>query len=111
MISSDRSYFIRFSYYRRSADNLIMRMDLALVEALCSFQKSIRTLDERELIISSLPGQVFKQGDLKCIMNEGMPHYRNPFEKGRLIIQFSVEFPKQLSPDVIPQLEKLLPPR
>lgn len=84
-------------------------MDLALVEALCGFQKSIRTLDERELIISSLPGQVFKQGDLKCIINEGMPHYRNPFEKGRLIIQFAVDFPKQLSPDVIPQLEKLLP--
>jgi DnaJ family protein A protein 1 len=86
-------------------------MELTLVEALCGFRKSIRTLDERDLVISALPGQVFKQGDLKCILNEGMPHYRNPFEKGRLIIQFCVEFPRQLSQDVIPQLESLLPPR
>jgi DnaJ family protein A protein 1 len=88
-----------------------MRMELTLVEALCGFRKSIRTLDERDLVISALPGQVFKQGDLKCILNEGMPHYRNPFEKGRLIIQFCVEFPRQLSQDVIPQLESLLPAR
>jgi DnaJ family protein A protein 1 len=88
-----------------------MRMELSLVEALCGFNRSIRTLDERDLVISALPGQVFKQGDLKCILNEGMPQYRNPFEKGRLIIQFSVEFPRQLSQDIIPQLESLLPPR
>jgi DnaJ family protein A protein 1 len=86
-------------------------MELSLVEALCGFNRSIRTLDERDLVISALPGQVFKQGDLKCILNEGMPQYRNPFEKGRLIIQFSVEFPRQLSQDIIPQLESLLPPR
>lgn len=88
-----------------------MRMELVLVEAMCGFQKIIRTLDDRELVITSLKGEVFKQGDLKCILNEGMPHYRNPFEKGRLIIQFSVEFPRQLSLDIIPQLESLLPPK
>lgn len=88
-----------------------MRMPLTLVESLCGFQKSIRTLDDRELVITSLAGQVFKQGDLKSILNEGMPHYRSPFEKGRLIIQFSVDFPQQLPTEVIPQLEKLLPPR
>lgn len=104
-------FFFSFILLRRSSDNLVMRMELTLVEALCGFRKSIRTLDERDLVISALPGQVFKQGDLKCILNEGMPHYRNPFEKGRLIIQFCVEFPRQLSQDVIPQLESLLPPR
>ena len=42
-----------------------------------------------------------------------MPIYRNPFEKGRLIIQFIVNFPepKQLTPQRITQLEKILPPR
>ena len=29
-------------------------------------------------------------GDVKCVMNEGMPRYRSPFEKGRLIITFEV---------------------
>ena len=46
-------------------------------------------------------------------MNEGMPTYKNPFEKGRLIIQFSVNFPKDnwLTPDQIESLEKFLPER
>lgn len=42
-----------------------------------------------------------------------MPHYRNPMEKGRLIITFKVKFPENgwLTADKIKKLEKLLPPR
>lgn len=40
-----------------------------------------------------------------------MPHYKNPFEKGRLIIQFLVEFPQSLPPEKIPMLESCLPAR
>lgn len=40
-----------------------------------------------------------------------MPQYKNPFEKGRLIVQFWVQFPKTLPPEVIPALENALPPR
>ena len=29
-------------------------------------------------------------GDVKVVLNEGMPHLRNPFDKGRLIIPFTV---------------------
>jgi len=96
---------------RRSGDNLVMRMELELVEALCGFQKVIRTLDDRDLIITAIPGEVMKHGDVKCVLNEGMPQYRNPFEKGRLIIQFQVNFPQSLPMEIIPQLESLLPPR
>jgi len=48
-------------------------------------------------------------------MNEGMPQYRNPFEKGRLIISFNVKFPPSnwLGEDAskLGLLEQLLPPR
>lgn len=37
-----------------------------------------------------LTGEVIKHGDIKCIQNEGMPIYREPYEKGQLIIQFQV---------------------
>jgi len=44
-----------------------------------------------------------------------MPQYRNPFEKGRLIIAFSVKFPPKqwLGGDTkkLTSLEALLPPR
>jgi len=88
-----------------------MRLELSLVEAICGFKRSVRTLDERDLVITSLPGEVIKHNDVKCVLNEGMPHYRNPFEKGRLIVQFSVVFPSKLPVENIPRLETLLPPK
>lgn len=56
-------------------------------------------------------GEVIKHGDVKYILGEGMPQHKNPFEKGRLIIQFLVNFPATLPPEVIPRLETLLPPK
>ncbi|PSN40677.1 DnaJ subfamily A member 1 [Blattella germanica] len=100
-----------YSHQMRSGNDLIMRMNIELVEALCGFQRVIRTLDERDLVITAIPGEVTKHGDVKCIMNEGMPQYKNPFEKGRLIIQFLVNFPTTLPSDIIPQLEDCLPSR
>lgn len=41
----------------------------------------------------------------------GMPQYKNPFEKGRLIIQFLVKFPRFIAPEAAKVLESCLPPR
>lgn len=42
-----------------------------------------------------------------------MPVYRNPLEKGRLVLHFDVKFPNknELPPENISTLETLLPPR
>ncbi|XP_077173729.1 dnaJ homolog subfamily A member 4-like [Paroedura picta] len=55
------------------------------------------------------PGEVIKHGDLKCIFNEGMPVYKNPLEKGSLIIQFLVAFPEKnwLPQEWLPLLKAL----
>lgn len=99
------------SVFKRSGNDLIIRQEIELVEALCGFQKIIKTLDDRDLVITAIPGEVTKHGDVKCILNEGMPQYKNPFEKGRLIVQFLVNFPNEINPVVIAQLEECLPPR
>ena len=59
----------------------------------------------------SVSGEVMKNGDIRQIMNEGMPTYRSPYDKGRLIIQFSVKFPEKIDPTNVGKLEALLPPR
>ncbi|XP_037623670.1 dnaJ homolog subfamily A member 4 [Sebastes umbrosus] len=99
--------------FKRKEDDLRMKMSIKLAEALCGFKKTIQTLDDRNLIISSLPGEVIKHGDIKCVQNEGMPIYRDPYEKGQLIIHFQVEFPEKdwLPEHLMFQLERLLPPR
>ncbi|XP_056138632.1 dnaJ homolog subfamily A member 1 isoform X2 [Lampris incognitus] len=99
--------------FQRQDDNLIMKMDIKLVDALCGFKMTIHTLDNRTLVISSLPGEVVKHSDIKCVSNEGMPIYKNPCEKGQLFVQFQVEFPEKhwLPEHLMYQLERLLPPR
>lgn len=42
--------------FQRRGDDLIMKMNLKLVEALCGFKKTIETLDDRLLVISTQPG-------------------------------------------------------
>ncbi|XP_053128903.1 dnaJ homolog subfamily A member 4 isoform X1 [Hemicordylus capensis] len=99
--------------FQRRGQDLVLKMKIQLTEALCGFKKTIDTLDDRVLVITSKPGEVIKHGDLKCIYNEGMPTYKSPLEKGSLIIQFLVSFPENnwLSKDQLPLLEALLPPR
>nr|ADR79278.1 Hsp40 [Brachionus ibericus] len=91
--------------------DLIMKMDINLNEALTGFKRTIKTLDDRILVISSLPGEIIKPNDVKCVLNEGMPMYKNPFEKGRLIINFNVKFPQngEIDSRRITDLEKILP--
>ncbi|XP_003747303.1 dnaJ homolog subfamily A member 1 [Galendromus occidentalis] len=97
--------------FAREGLDLSMKMEISLTEALCGFQRPIKTLDNRMLVITQMPGDVIKHGDIKCIMNEGMPTYKNPFEKGRLIVQFAVKFPQRVDPAIACQLENLLPKR
>lgn len=42
--------------FQRQGSNLSMKMNIKLVEALCGFKKTIETLDNRMLIISTQPG-------------------------------------------------------
>jgi len=44
--------------FQRQEDNLIMKMNIKLVEALCGFKKPILTLDGRTLVVSTQPGSL-----------------------------------------------------
>jgi DnaJ family protein A protein 1 len=92
--------------------DLIHTMSLTLSEALCGFTRTIDTLDNRTLLLTSKPGEVFTSAEYRSIEGEGMPRYKSPFEKGRLIIKFQVIFPPSnfLPPAKLDQLRDLLPP-
>merc|ERR1719220_1956238 len=99
------------TFKRAHGTDLVMTMNISLSDALCGFRKTITTLDDRTLVIQTVPGEVIKTGDLKCVYGEGMPTYKNPFEKGKLIVQFKVEFPDSLPPETAEMLAKILPER
>jgi len=96
--------------FAHAGQDLMMKMPLQLVEALCGFQRIVKTLDDRDLIVSTQPGEVIRHEMTKCIAEEGMPIFKNPMEKGMLIIQFEVIFPEVINPSVVPTLKQCLPP-
>lgn len=99
--------------FHRSGNNLILRHNISLTEALCGFQIPIKHLDGRSLLLTCEPGNVIQKDTVKAIMGEGMPIYKNPFEKGNLYVEFVLTFPPNhfATAEQMQMLEKLLPPR
>jgi len=97
----------------RNGEDLYMKHTITLVEALCGFSLIIKHLDGRDLLIKHPAGTVIKPGDMKTVQGEGMPIYKNPFEKGSLYITFDIAFPPNhfVPEDKLKMLESVLPPR
>lgn len=43
--------------FKRHGHDLSMKLKITLTEALCGFQRGIRTLDDRTIVVTSLPGR------------------------------------------------------
>jgi DnaJ homolog subfamily A member 2 len=95
--------------FQRKGADLLMTMELELSEALCGFVKTIRHLDGRSIKIESPVGKVILPDSLHCIQGEGMPYPGNPFTKGRLFINFKVNFPESIAQPAIASILSVLP--
>lgn len=93
-------------FYTRDNDNLICKLHINLVEALCGFSRTIKTLDNKDLLISNKnitkPNQEFK------FSNRGMPNQRDSNIKGSLIINVQVDFPERLDLKQMEEIKKIL---
>lgn len=99
--------------FTRNTDDLFMSYTMNITEALCGFKTVIKHLDGRNMVLTQEPGQFLSPGSIRAIEKEGMPIYKNPFEKGNLYVKLDVKFPENysLNDDIIMKLEKLLPPK
>lgn len=97
--------------FSRNHDDLFMSYTMNITEALCGFKTVIKQLDGRDLVLVQPPGEFLAPGSIRAVEKEGMPIYKNPFEKGNLYIKLDVKFPANysLNDDIIMKLEKLLP--
>jgi len=95
--------------FTRQGNDLHVHKTITLLEALCGFKYLFTHLDARVLLIKSQPGEVIKNGEVKCIEGEGMPQHKNPFEKGNLYVTFDIEFPKSISEEHMKILSTILP--
>ncbi|TMS13443.1 DnaJ-like protein subfamily A member 2 [Larimichthys crocea] len=99
--------------FRRDGNDLFMNHKIGLVEALCGFQFMLKHLDGRQIVVKYPAGKVIEPGSVRVVRGEGMPQYRNPFEKGDLYVKFDVQFPDNnwISPEKLVELEDMLPSR
>lgn len=100
-------------HFQRNGNDLVITKTITLTEALCGFEMYIKHLDGRDILVKNKPGEVIAPGKVFGVIGEGMPMYKNPFEKGNLYIKFNVEFPeKHFAPEAqLKEFETLLPER
>lgn len=93
---------------------------MSLIVFLLCIQWRFKHLDGREIAVKTRPGQIIlcetvdsESGRtlpyITSVKDEGMPSLGNPFIKGSLYIAFHVKFPTSIPPEIISQLNKLLP--
>lgn len=94
--------------FKREGADLFMEQELTLHEALCGYELRITHLDDRIIRVKGTIGVVVTPGEVKCIIGEGMPIHKRPYEKGQLIIKFNVTFPQSMSLESIKFIDKAL---
>lgn len=94
--------------FTRKDNNLIMEKEISLVDALCGVEFTVKQLDGRILHVKHPPGEVITPNMIKSIAGEGMPHYRNPDERGFLFIKFVVKFPPSIGYEQSQKLQRVL---
>merc|ERR1719482_1465835 len=94
--------------FKRSRDNLSMKLAIPLRAALLGFETSFKHLDGHTVTIKRT--SVTKPNQVLRIKGEGMPKHNTPSEFGDLTIAFTVDFPAQVDGELAKGLESLLPP-
>lgn len=85
----------KHSFLNRKGDDLNMRLNIPLVDALAGFSKTIQHVDGHDVVIE--PNQIISCNSVVRIPGEGMPNRNNPNQKGDLIVRFNIDFPHHLT--------------
>jgi DnaJ-class molecular chaperone len=93
--------------FYREGDNLIMKKNITLLEALTNFTMYFKHLDNRVIKVTN--EEIIHPNQKMIIKGEGMPNLADNLVKGDLIIHFEVTFPQSLDKDRSKYLVKILP--
>ena len=94
-------------FFRREADNLIMKKSITLLEALTTTEFMFKHLDERVIKVNH--NEIIKPQQQMVIKNEGMSNLNDNLKKGDLHIIFDIVFPTDIDKERSKYLCKILP--
>lgn len=97
--------------FQREGADLVIDKEISLKQALLGFSFTVKFLDGKDLLVSTVPGEVIQYGDIKSVKDKGLPFYKNSMYHGNLVVKFKVKFPegKAMTSDVKAALDKILP--
>lgn len=92
---------------KREGENLVLKLDIGLADALCGFTKVIKHFEDRYIKIEN--NNIIKPEQTMIIKGEGMPNKNGDMTYGDLVIQFKIIFPEKISNERKKYLQKLIP--
>jgi len=96
-------------FFERDGDNLLIKKDIPLVNALTGFSFQLVHLDGKKLLVETPPGMIIEPDSVLEIPDQGMPIQTYSVENGSMYVKFNVIFPKKLETTQISQLLNTLP--
>jgi len=94
-------------FTRDKDNNLIYKHKVSLRDALTGIQFTVLTLTQLKL---QLELQLVTPTTKRIIKGEGLPLPKRPNVRGDLIVEFDIEFPRNLSNEQVATLREVLPP-
>lgn len=95
----------RHKTYTRDGNNLHMKLELTLKEALLGFKKTFTHMDGHEFAVSR--AKPTRHGAVLTKQGEGMPHHEVSSEFGDLLVTVSVRFPSELTDEQKEAIDRL----
>lgn len=95
--------------FTRNGNDLHVKRNITLAEALCGFQFKLQHLDGRELTVRRQRGEITRPGEMNMIKGEGMPLKGKGNSNGDLFVHLSITYPDSLTPEQLSVLQAALP--
>lgn len=93
-------------FFVREGNDLVVKQEISLLEALIGKTLELTTLDGRNLMVPLT--EVVKPGHEIVVQNEGMPVSKDPRRKGNLRIKIDVRYPTRLTEAQKSELSRVL---
>ncbi|KAB5524882.1 hypothetical protein DKX38_022631 [Salix brachista] len=92
--------------YVRDGNDLVIKQEITLLEALTGKTLDLTTLDGRNIMLSLT--DIVKPGFEVVVPNEGMPISKEPGKKGNLRVKIDVRYPSRLTSEQKFELRRVL---
>merc|ERR1719483_506276 len=94
----------KHAFFTRKGDDLHMRINIPLVDALAGFSHTIQHVDGHDVLIA--PRNIIHCNSVYRVNGEGMPQ-ENGNRKGDVVVRFNIDFPTHLSDSQKSKLRKV----